>query len=87
MNKNEPSLTPEVLEQPIPNRAISRMRKVILAFFLGVIFALNFALLCGVIIGFAVEAKGAGLGMLLVTTVTLACSYAGAALAARTARQ
>jgi hypothetical protein len=52
------------------------------------IIAMNFTPLCMTIITLAVEPnKGNALEMLLVTILTLACSYAGAALAARTTRQ
>ena len=137
MNKNEPSPTPEALEQPIPNKGIGRKRKIVLAFFLGafsfflsfflnevfgefgeyaqfigmgacflisqyllsrgnpqalredwpLIIALNFTTLCVLIKVLAVESKKTLLVMVLLTIFTVACSYAGAALAARTARQ
>jgi hypothetical protein len=52
------------------------------------IIAMNLTPLCMTIITLAVEPnKGNALEMLLVTILTLACSYAGAALAARTACQ
>jgi hypothetical protein len=48
------------------------------------IIAMNFMPLCAVILCLVLETKGSALGMLLVTAITLACSYAGATLAART---
>jgi hypothetical protein len=52
------------------------------------ITAMNFTPLCATIIALAVEPnKGNALEMLLVTILTLACSYTGAALAARVARR
>jgi hypothetical protein len=52
------------------------------------IIAMNFTPLCMTIIVLAVEPnKRNALAMLLVTIISLACSYAGAVLAARTARQ
>ena len=49
------------------------------------VIAMNIMPLYAAILCLVLESKGAALGMLLVTTITLACSYAGAALAARTA--
>ena len=51
------------------------------------IIALNFTPLCVLIKVLAVESKKTLLVMVLLTIFTVACSYAGAALAARTARQ
>ena len=51
------------------------------------ILALNFAPFCSVIVALAALTKWAGLVMLVVTIITLACSYAGAGLAALTARR
>lgn len=51
------------------------------------IVAMNFMPLCAAILCLVLETKGAGLGMLLVTLLTVSCSYAGVALAARTARR
>ena len=51
------------------------------------IIAMNFILLCAPILCLVLETKGAALGTLLLVMFTVACSYAGAALAARTARQ
>jgi hypothetical protein len=53
-----------------------------------IIIAMNFTPLCMTIVTLLVEPnKGNALQMLLVTILTVACSYAGAALAARAARQ
>lgn len=53
-----------------------------------IIIAMNFTPLCVTIITLAVEPnKGNALQMLLVAILTMSCSYAGAALAARAARQ
>jgi hypothetical protein len=46
---------------------------------------MNFMPLSAAILCLFLETKVAALGMLLVTAITLACSYAGAALAARIA--
>jgi hypothetical protein len=51
------------------------------------IIAMNFSPFCAVIIALAVLTKWAGLVMLVVTIITLACSYAGTGLAALTARR
>ena len=51
------------------------------------IIAMNCTPLCAAILCLVFETKGAGLAMLLVTMLTVACSYAGAAMAARTARR
>jgi hypothetical protein len=51
------------------------------------IMAMNFVLLCAPILCLVLETKGAALGTLLLAMFTVACSYAGVALAARTARQ
>jgi cytochrome bd-type quinol oxidase subunit 2 len=146
MNKNEPLLAPEALKRSTPNLGMERKWKIVLAFFLGVIFvfmtfflawvgaasqgevgdaaicfcvsfigmgvcflitqyflsrgnrqavckdwplilAMNFAPFCTVIVALAALTKWAGLVMLVVTIITLACSYAGAGLAALTARR
>jgi hypothetical protein len=137
MNKNEPSPTPEALEQPIPNKGIGRKWKIVLAFCLGVIsffgsfflsevfgefgdyalfigmgacfliaqyllsrgnpqalrkdwpliIGLNFAPLCVTIKVLAFGSKQTLLVSLLMTISSVACSYAGAALAARTAHR
>jgi hypothetical protein len=53
-----------------------------------IIIAMNFTPLCVTIITLVVEPnKGSALQMLLVAILTMACSYAGAAVAARAARQ
>jgi hypothetical protein len=53
-----------------------------------IIIAMNFTPLCVTIITLVVEPnKGNALQMLLVAILTMACSYAGAALAARAARR
>jgi len=51
------------------------------------ILAMNFAPFCSVIVALAALTKWAGLVMLVVTIITLACSYAGVGLAALTARR
>jgi len=51
------------------------------------IIAMNFILLCAPILCLVLESKGAALGTLLLAMFTVACSYAGAALAARAARR
>ena len=51
------------------------------------IIAMNFILLCAPILCLILETKGAALGTLLLVILTVACSYAGAALAARSAHK
>ena len=53
-----------------------------------IIMALNFTLLCNAVIALTIEPnKGAALEMLWLALLALACSCAGAALAARVARR
>lgn len=50
------------------------------------IIAINFVFLCAPVLCIVFESKSAALGTLLLVVFTVACSYAGAALAARTSR-